>query len=184
MSEPILQALISAGSGLLGALIGFGGALIVSIRAGRIARDQVLYARAHERRDEALGTVFVMLHDLSNAFSEWAETPDSDSSYERGGRASTLIQEVTGHLRKTSVWLPMSISEEITALLEDYLRWLENPPDSDRAYDEVREQAREWYYQEAFSRETEIEFKIRKALGVEEPGDGAPRPWRRRGFGG
>lgn len=167
-----MQSLISAASGLIGALIGFGGSLLVAVRAGRVARDQVRYARAHERRDEALGVLYGMLNDLSSAFARWVETPsDPERSPERLRRVNDLIQEVNHHYSRTAVWIPHSFIGEIPPLLHGYMDWeekaLKTRP-SERAYDKVREEAGQWLRQEALSREVEIESKIRRALGVEE----------------
>jgi hypothetical protein len=73
LSQQIVATLITAGTGLLGALIGFGGSLLVSIRAERIGRQHVVYARAYEHRTVALVEYYGILLAVNDAFFKWLQ---------------------------------------------------------------------------------------------------------------
>jgi hypothetical protein len=174
-----VQSLISAGSGLIGALIGFGGSMLVSIRAERSARNQTQYALAHERRDEALGTIYGMLDDLWNKFKQWADTPLDDEASLRRLRATARDAGELGRFHlKNIVWVPNNISKELNDFRSVYLSWLEKAlqagerelgaelPESE--YDTIRKEAAEWVREEGSEKITRIMISIRGALGVNE----------------
>ncbi len=68
MVEPVVwQSLITASSGLIGSLIGFGGSWVVSRRAERIAQTQVIHTKSYERREEVLSSLYQKFSHLDEA---------------------------------------------------------------------------------------------------------------------
>lgn len=134
MSERVLTTLIAASAGLLGAFVGFLGSLIVSIRSARIGREQVRYARAYERRDEVLATLYGYLFQFSHTLLERASAavklslPEADDKEEvlasirsfsisnEWEEANRIKGDFTNYFAKNEVWIPDDISATMTHL--------------------------------------------------------------------
>ena len=170
----VVVAAVSAISGqLLVTAVSAGiGAVLILIAS----RQQVRYARAHERRDEALGMIFGLLVDCDAAFTRWAETPyANDETPEQMDRAGDLARELHRLFIRNIVWVPDVIIKELRELLMAYSGWeqrMTNVMTSERAYDAERAKMREWLHEEAGPQAIRIESMIREALGLKES---APR---------
>lgn len=144
------------------------GAVLIVIASSQ----QVRYARAHERRDEALGMIFGLLVDCDAAFHRWAETPyASDETPEQMDRAGDLASELHRCFIRNIVWVPDVIAKELRELLMAYSGWeqrMTNVMTSERAYDAERAKMREWIHEEAGPQAIRIESMIREALGLKE----------------
>jgi hypothetical protein len=166
----VVVAAVSAISGqLLVTAVSAGiGAVLILIAS----RQQVRYARAHERRDEALGMIFGLLVDCDAAFTRWAETPyANDETPEQMDRAGDLARELHRLFIRNIVWVPDVIIKELRELLMAYSGWeqrMTNVMTSERAYDAERAKMREWLHEEAGPQAIRIESMIREALGLKE----------------
>ncbi len=136
------------------------------------SRQQVRYARAHERRDEALGTIFGLLVDCAAAFHRWAETPyASDETPEQMDRAGDLASELHRLFIRNIVWVPDVIAKELHELLMAYSGWeqrMTNVMASERAYDAERAELKNWLRDVADPQAIGIESMIREVLGLSE----------------
>jgi len=178
VSELLAQSLISAGAGLLGALIGFGGSLIATIWSGKIARDQlqlardqVRYDRAHERRDEVLGKIYGMLLDFSSAFDACSRMPyGSAEANEQLSRTVDLGSELNQYTNRNIVWVPDDIAAELAELHPRYGHRLERVAEarSEVEYNAAASEASEWIREAGGRRTVRIQSMIKDALGVEE----------------
>ncbi len=75
MEAQALTALISAGAGLLGALIGFLGTQRANKRIVDLAREQRRFERAQEMRAEVIPRYLTLLGDMEGGFSSILELP-------------------------------------------------------------------------------------------------------------
>lgn len=135
MGETLVGTLIQAARALLGALIGFGGSLLVSNRTARASleqiREEVRYSKAHEHRDEALAEIFGMLRDIEEKyrwFVSWLEV--ADIAREASSRGShdkivkihddldTRIGEFQSYYFKHSIWIPDNLSGALLPILD------------------------------------------------------------------
>jgi excisionase family DNA binding protein len=144
------------------------GAVLILIAS----RQQVRYARVHERRDEALGMIFGLLVNCDAAFHRWAETPyASDETPAQMDRAGDLASELHRLFIRNIVWVPDAIAKELRELLMAYSGWeqrMTNVMTSEKAYDAERAKMREWLDEAAGPRAIRIESMIREALGLKE----------------
>jgi hypothetical protein len=136
VSERVLTALITASAGLLGALVGFAGSLIVSIRSARIGREQVRYARAYERRDEVLATLYGHLFEFSQTLLERASSalnlklPDANDieavldgirffyTSDQWDVSSRAMEDFKAYFAKNEVWIPDDVNITMTRLFD------------------------------------------------------------------
>jgi hypothetical protein len=136
VSETVLTALITASAGLLGALVGFAGSLIVSIRSARLGREQVRYARAYERRDEVIATLYGHLFEFSQTLLERASSainlklPDANDLEEvllgirlfhasdQWGVSSRVMEDFKNYFAKNGVWIPDDVNITMTRLFD------------------------------------------------------------------
>ena len=182
-----MQSIITGSAGLLGALIGFGGALIVSLRAGRIARDQVRYARTYERRDEILATMYGMIYEMGSDFKDVvglmqaSNEPEQTSVEDKNELLNTLlqvhqrIQDFNDYRLKLFVWVPTSVMKTTTELvssLQDELSTLTDEVEAFSLRDEmwsegIFERAQN-YYNEFALKEINLREQVRTILSVEE----------------
>lgn len=109
MSEKVLTSLISGGTGLVGALIGFFGAWLVSRQTRKAAIEQIHYARAHERRDEVLATLYGLLNEVDWNFGRLlrlAERRQDQDLEDQKKQLNTKILEFTSYHMRHYVWIP------------------------------------------------------------------------------
>jgi hypothetical protein len=171
VSEAFIQSLISAGAGLLGALIGFGGALLVSIRAERASRHQARYARAHEHRDEVLGNIYGLIYDYDAAMHRWLDAGiEPEAMPELWEQALDLGQELHKYFIRSMVWVPDNIAKELHELIMDYeqLHRLMDIGPHEAEYEEARAKAKDWVSESGAIRCIRMESMIRDALGLRE----------------
>ena len=195
MSEPILQSLISASAGLIGALIGFGGSLIVSLRAGKIARDQVRYARAHERRDEVLATLYGLVYEVEDDFDDVlralrrlkdsGHTPEQERSswavlvneaVRLNKELGNTVESLLSYHQKHFVWMPENISTTLIAILEPLVEQREKMISAVEDLlqrgrmvpDSVLDDSEDWLRNQYGEHAITLRDQIREVLGVEE----------------
>lgn len=140
MVEPVIyQSLIVASSGLIGSLIGFGGSLLVSRRAENIARTQVIYTRAYERREEILSTLYTKFSRLDETLYvtyipllekvNGKEEADGSTEEVIGLKENALrlietitddLQEILFYRERHSIWFSTEMLEQTYELFSAY----------------------------------------------------------------
>ena len=176
MSEKVLTNLIAGGTGLVGALIGFFGAWLVSRQTRKAAIEQIRYARAHERRDEVLATLYGLLNEVDWDFRRLlrlAERRQDQDLVDQAKQLNAKLLEFTSYLLRHDVWLSTRLSSKFLSAVEaltDRFTDLANVlEDSNSAlYDETIKQIDEWRSKEVNRDLVELGYQIQHTLGVED----------------
>jgi len=117
-------ALISAGAGLLGAVIGVIGSLKASQRAAETAFRQVRYAQVEQLRYEAHAIIYALITEFDIAFRQWlARAGHSRAQLTASGplSGSEAIREadkaISTALSKNSLWISEDMTQRTTHVL-------------------------------------------------------------------
>lgn len=176
MSENVFTSLISGGTGLIGALIGFFGAWLVSRQTRKAGIEQIRYARAHERRDEVLATLYGLLNDaesdLRRLLQSAQDHQDQNLSDQRK-QLSAKILESTSYFRRHFVWIPARLGSNFVSTLDalsdrslDLYKALDS---SDSAQsDEAIKEIDEWQSTDFGKDLLDLRQQIQQVLGVED----------------
>lgn len=176
MSEKVLTSLISVGTGLAGALIGFFGAWLVSRQTRKAAIEQIRYARAHERRDEVLATLYGLLNEVDWNFGRLlrlAERRQDQDLEDQKKQLNAKIFEFTSYYMRHYVWIPTRLGHDLISTVEalkDRSTDLDNTlDDSDSGqYDETIKEIDEWRSKEFNGDLVGLRNQIQQVLGVED----------------
>ena len=182
MNPELVSSLLTAGSGLLGAVIGVVGALFATRQAGKSAFAQVRYGIQQQRISEVLNTTY---DRLSNLFAEALRLshspPDSLGPGERKEqqiwgiteyfRAST---EMSMYLLRNQLWMPSSIFEKarrITDELSEHVQAILDLLDDQSLADKELEDEKEKVHSDIFQVQKsliDLSKEIAKVLSNED----------------
>lgn len=171
-----MTSLISGGTGLIGALIGFFGALLVSRQNYKAGIEQIRYARAHERRDEVLATLYGLINDAEANFGRLLRSvrrrQDQDLEDQKKQLRAKML-EATGYLRRHFVWIPTRLASNLLSTMEalnDRCVDLDNALDgSDSAQsDGTIKEIAEWLSKEVGKDMVNLRQQIQQVLGIED----------------
>jgi len=137
MNPELVSSLITAGAGLLGAVLGAGVTLIATRRTGETAFAQVRYGIQQQRISEVLNTTYDRLGNLFSTALQLSHLPDRpgpdvdvrqehESGITEYFRAYT---EMSMYLLRNQLWMPSSIFEKarhIADALDKQVRTIRN----------------------------------------------------------
>jgi hypothetical protein len=194
-----MDELITAGAGLLGALIGLGGALAVSNRAVMATREQARYTRLHERRDEILATLHGYLMEIHDAFRDmvFESADNSQEKLQKEGQVIEAMQRAWHYERRHLLWLLDDTTEVFDHALDAYQSWYmrlhrlaqeasrEGQYYHDQTYKEEEDRAKEWLTHGAGENLAAVNTTFRQHLGTDPYEQSTTNhPWWRKVFGG
>lgn len=117
-------ALISAGAGLLGAVIGVVGSLIVSRRAARVAFRQVRYSQVQQLRYQAHAEIFGLITEFNAAFTNWlimAENREKQTEMRKAAVTALEVgQNVTNSMLRNSMWISSEMARQSNLLIRAF----------------------------------------------------------------
>jgi hypothetical protein len=138
MSEIIVTALITGGTGLLGALLGFLGSVLATRKTVTLARVQRRYERVHDMRAEVLPTLYGNFLELFNSYRSvvtrvtqtyevrkrqdvvgFKMLADAKTQSERElVEINHLLEKLTTYFREHVLWLPKEARTTTVDLLK------------------------------------------------------------------
>lgn len=177
MSKEIVSSLISGGTGLVGALIGFFGAWLVSRQTRKAGIEQIRYARAHERRDEVLATLYGLINDVESDFHSLLQSArkrqDQDLLKDQKKQLGNKIIEANGYWQRQYVWIPTRLSRSLISTLSalshrlvDFSNALDSSDPVQR--DETLKEIDEWLSKDSNKNLVDLRRQIQQVLGVED----------------
>lgn len=110
------DSLISAGAGLLGAVIGVLGALTANRRASQTAFEQVRYAAQHERKAQVMTTA----HDKIGTTIDKLVFLAAERSPEGVERRSTefldSMRDALSYMNRNAVWSDAEVDQKLRSM--------------------------------------------------------------------
>jgi hypothetical protein len=175
---PIWIYLLAPAAGLIGAAIGFFGALTVSRRATRTAFRQALYSKQLERQQDVLTTYFELLQSLHHMLIvRAAPSNNSRQIVAQDAEFPATYMQAHSYSPAHMIWIPFDLYDiyaEITQTLEQMFRELYEAASDDSITDEeyevVREEIRQRTLTEGSNALTTLEMELLPYLGLKEHG--------------
>lgn len=195
MSEAIAQSLITAGAAIVGALIGFGGSLLVSIRSARIGREQIRYAQRQERRAEVVSEMIARLLKPTDLLRAALKVEGLQRAKQLHPFLQS-IQEANIYGRANVLWLSPSLSNtfsEAVEILREQGRKLSDTVtdtgDESGKREAAEEELRSWLNDGIVDFTANLVSKAQEGVelyGADEWADEPPRrrPWWKKALGG
>jgi hypothetical protein len=164
-------------SAVVGALVGFGGTLLVSLRSERVAREQIRYALAHQRQDEILETAMEHLIRSGRSFSDLLQRTDLTNSDEATQALKAFIEslmDANTYLNSRFFLLDEPLEEQIRTLNAQMLDWgvkirtaLDNSDDpSSPAMQKTLKEAKIWRKEDFNQALGKLATQIRRKHGL------------------
>jgi predicted LPLAT superfamily acyltransferase len=112
------DSLISAGAGILGAVIGVLGALLASRRASRTAFEQVRYAVEHQRKAEVMTTAYDLVGTTRDKLLLLASERSPDAVARRSEEFLNSGADASGYLNRNAVWNDLEVHQALSSVQE------------------------------------------------------------------
>lgn len=166
---------------ILGASITGSIALTVGVLAyifGRLQKEhEVQFTRLYESRAEIIASLFTLLQDLLNRFTNWRDFHEQDRKDARDGENQPIRDTLDGFyevLRRKEVWMSKGTSERLHEFYKEVdEKWYSAalPADQGRAQ-EIAESVQGWVEQSLPNLIDDLKSEFRETLGIRDESEG------------